>query len=81
MTGVLIGIGVYLAIGAVFALAFAWRGAAAIDPLARGAGLGFRLLVLPGAAALWPMLLGRWVRAARNSQPTAPDAPHPGSAA
>ena len=54
----------YAAVGLAFALAFAAFGAARIDPNARGASLGFRLIVLPGAAALWPILLRRWLRGA-----------------
>jgi hypothetical protein len=52
----------YALAGLLFAIAFVVRGVAAIDPIARGAGIGFRLLILPGAAALWPMLLVRWIR-------------------
>ncbi|MGE0638904.1 MAG: hypothetical protein AB7G12_03385 [Thermoanaerobaculia bacterium] len=40
------------------------RGIERIDPAARGASRGFRLIVLPGAVALWPLLLRRWVRGA-----------------
>ena len=53
------GVAVYLAIGAVVALVVAWRGAAATDHAAKGAGLGFRLAILPGAALLWPYMLAR----------------------
>jgi hypothetical protein len=53
---------IYLAMGALFALAFAWRGARSIDPAAAEATWGFRILILPGAAALWPFLLVRWLR-------------------
>ena len=28
----------------------------------QGSGVGFRLLMLPGVAAFWPMLLRRWTR-------------------
>lgn len=52
--------GVYAAIGIVFALAFVTRGVWRIDPAARGASFGFRLVVLPGAMALWPLLARRW---------------------
>lgn len=55
--------GAYVAAGVVFAVAFVTRGVQRIDPAAKGAPLGFRLLILPGCAALWPMLLGRWMRA------------------
>jgi len=29
---------------------------------AQGSGVGFRLLILPGVAAFWPMFLRRWTR-------------------
>jgi hypothetical protein len=51
---------VYIALGVVFALCFVTRGVAQLDPAARGAGLGFRLLLLPGVTALWPWLAWRW---------------------
>jgi hypothetical protein len=53
--------GVYLVLGLVFALAFAARGAAAIDPAARGMPWAARLLIVPGAAALWPLMLWKWL--------------------
>jgi len=56
-------LGVYVALGLVFAVGFALRGAARIDPDARGATWGFKLLIVPGSAALWPLLLVRWMRA------------------
>lgn len=66
MTTLLAILGIYLALGAPFAVAFAWRGAAVVDPAAAHASPGFRVLVLPGAAALWPLLLARWFRASRR---------------
>lgn len=57
---------VYAALGLLFALLFAARGAGRIDPSAKGAGLGFRLLIVPGAAALWPLLAWRWLRGAQE---------------
>ncbi|MFN7940257.1 MAG: hypothetical protein U0X73_01550 [Thermoanaerobaculia bacterium] len=56
------GIEIYLGLGFAFSLAFVFVGIGRIDPAARGAGWGFRLLVLPGAAALWPLLAWRWAR-------------------
>jgi hypothetical protein len=55
---------IYFGVGLLFAILFAWRGAAAIDPAARGATIGFRLLIVPASALLWPLLLRRWVRRA-----------------
>ena len=57
--------GVYLAVGVLFAVPFVAFGAGRIDPAARGAPAGFRLLVLPGAIALWPYLLSRWASGAK----------------
>lgn len=65
--------GAYLALGALFALAFVAFGAARIDPGARGATLGFRVVLLPGAALLWPLLALRWLR---GQGPPVEDTPH-----
>jgi len=56
--------GAYLGVGLVFAVAFVARGVDRVDPSARGAGWGFRLLIVPGSAALWPWLAARWARGA-----------------
>jgi hypothetical protein len=53
----------YAAMGGLFAIAFVSRGVSRIDGQADGAGLGFRLIILPGVTALWPVLLHRWIRA------------------
>jgi hypothetical protein len=57
-------LGAYAAVGVAFALPFAWRLASRLDPAARAGTAGFRVLILPGAAALWPYLLVRLVRGA-----------------
>ena len=54
--------GVYAAAGVLFAVAFVTIAVGRIDPAAVGAGIGFRLLILPGVAALWPVMLLKWVR-------------------
>jgi len=54
--------GLYAAADLLFAIAFVTKGVVRVDPVASGAGWGFRLLILPGAAALWPLLLRRWLR-------------------
>jgi hypothetical protein len=54
--------GVYVAIGLLFAIAFALVGAGRVDPAAREGSWGFRLLIVPGATALWPLLAWRWLR-------------------
>ena len=53
-------LGIYVLLGLAFAVPFVWRGARCVDPAAAGGTWGFRLLVLPGVVALWPLLLKRW---------------------
>jgi uncharacterized membrane protein YdfJ with MMPL/SSD domain len=57
---------IYGSAGAVFAVAFVLFGIHRVDPVAEHAPFGFRLIVIPGVAALWPLLLGRWLRAKRG---------------
>lgn len=52
---------IYAAVGAVFATLFLSLGLNRIDKGAKGAGLGFRLLIIPGLIALWPLMLIRWL--------------------
>jgi len=56
------GVIAYVAVGLLFAFAFVFAGVQKIDTQAQGARLGFRLLILPGSAVFWPMLLRRWVK-------------------
>jgi hypothetical protein len=55
------GLTAYAVAGVAFAVPFVMRGVSAIDARAAGAGAGFRLLIVPGAILLWPLLLRRWV--------------------
>jgi len=57
----LILLGAYLACGLVFAVPFALVGAGRIDPHAAHGSWAFRLLIIPGTMAFWPLLLRRWV--------------------
>jgi hypothetical protein len=52
----------YGLIGAVFAALFVMFGIHRVDPVAEDAPISFRLVVGPGVAALWPLLLIRWIR-------------------
>ena len=56
----LIFLGAYLACGLLFAIPFALIGVKKIDPHAAHGSWGFRLLVIPGTMAFWPLLLRRW---------------------
>ena len=51
----------YAAIGVVFALAFVAFGVTRVQPAP--VSLGARILLVPGAAALWPYVLRRWLAA------------------
>ena len=57
----LILLGLYLAGGFLFAVPFVLLGVNKIDPHAAHGTWGFRLLILPGAAVFWPLLLRRWL--------------------
>jgi hypothetical protein len=59
---VLILLGSYLACGFVIAVPFVLLGVKRIDPHAVHGSWGFRLLILPGTMAFWPLLLGRWLK-------------------
>ena len=54
--------GIYALTGLLFAIAFVALGVRRVDPAASGSSIAFRLIILPGVAALWPVLLGRWIR-------------------
>lgn len=60
--GLVTAVTAYAGFGLLFAIAFLAAGIHRVDPVAKESGLGFRLLILPGVAALWPLLLGRWLR-------------------
>ena len=62
----LILLGAYLACGLVFAIPFALVGVKNIDPHAAHGSWGFRLLVIPGTMAFWPLLLRRWATGAKE---------------
>ena len=68
------GLEVYAGLGLVFALVFVWAGVQNLDSEAQGSGVGFRLLILPGVAAFWPMLFYRWTQ--HVTEPPVEENPH-----
>ncbi len=64
----------YAALGLMFAVVFVWRGVQRLDSEAQGSSAGFRLLILPGIAAFWPMFLYRLSR--HVSEPPVERNPH-----
>ncbi len=51
----------YSAAGLLFAAVFVFR-VQKVDSEAEGSGIGFRILVAPGVAAVWPLFLSRWLQ-------------------
>jgi hypothetical protein len=52
-------IGIYAALGVLFALYFVVFGISKLDEAAKGTGFFFRFLIFFGAAAFWTSLAGR----------------------
>jgi len=59
----LYGLGLYALLGLVTAVAFVSFGVTQVLPYSMT--IGARILVLPGAAALWPYVLVRWLKSRR----------------
>lgn len=60
-------LGLYAGAGVLFAIFFLAWGTDQIDPVSKDAGIGFRLIILPGVTAFWPMLLFRWIGKRRTA--------------
>lgn len=58
--GILLLFAAYAVLGLLFAGPFIIRGVTRLDPAARGTSLAFRLAILPGTVALWPVLARKW---------------------
>lgn len=52
----------YIVVGLLFGIFFAVSGVARLDPVAKGAPITFRILTIPAATALWPLLLIKLIR-------------------
>jgi hypothetical protein len=52
----------YFGLGLLAAIWIAFRGLGRLDPVAAHGTPGFRLLILPGLTALWPLMLIRCIR-------------------
>jgi hypothetical protein len=56
----------YLVTGVFFAIIFIWRGLHRVDTNTTGSSIWFRLLIMPGVSALWPLFLIKWINAPRS---------------
>ena len=62
MVALLTLLGIYLTCGLLFAVPFVLVGVNKIDPSAAHGSWGFRLLIIPGTLAFWPLLWRRWYK-------------------
>ena len=53
---------IYVGVGAAFAVVFLWQWVGRLDSAAEHGTRGFRVLVFPGVAALWPLFVIRLIR-------------------
>lgn len=58
----------YAICGIVFASWFVVRGVARLDPVAASGTAGFRILLVPGSAVLWPVLLAKVIARRRRTR-------------
>ncbi|CAN5727043.1 hypothetical protein BH10BAC3_BH10BAC3_05440 [soil metagenome] len=59
-------VAVYVLIGVVFTVLFIFRGLQKVDEGTHGSTLGFKLIIIPGCIALWPVLLRKWIKPTRH---------------
>jgi hypothetical protein len=55
-------VAVYGGCGMLFATMFVWRWVGRVDPAAVHGTWGFRMLVFPGVATVWPLFAIRLIR-------------------
>ena len=53
---------IYFGIGLVFMVFFLAKGIEKIDASVKGSSFRFRLLMVPGIVAFWPILLQKWLK-------------------
>ena len=58
-------LGLYFAVGVVFALYVVFLGATRVDPLMKETKKVVRLLIFPGIVATWPFLIGKLLKHGR----------------
>jgi len=61
-TVLLIGLAAYVAAGIAIAVVFVTGGASRALPEPAPVTVGARLLMVPGAVVLWPVVLRRWLQ-------------------
>lgn len=59
---------IYLLIGLIFAVPFVTLGIGRIDEGAKESRWGFRMIVIPGVIAVWPLLLRKWMHSPNGTE-------------
>lgn len=59
-------LGFYLLAGLAVGVPFICRGVNKVDAAASGTSVTFRLVILPGCVAFWPLILRRWLHAQKG---------------
>jgi hypothetical protein len=62
---VLLAVELYAAVGVVIAVAFLAFGVTRVLPTPSSVTMGARIMLFPGALALWPCVLIRWLKSRR----------------
>jgi hypothetical protein len=62
---VLVGLALYAGVGVAIGIAFVASGVTRVLPEPMPVTIGARILLFPGAAALWPYVLMRWLKSFR----------------
>lgn len=66
VTVLAVALSAYLGLGLAFAVPFVASWVERLDPAARGGTVGFRVLIVPGVAVLWPLFAARLARRPRR---------------
>ena len=61
---------IYLALGVFFVIPFLMKGLNKVDEGAQGSTIGFKIIIIPGVIAFWPVLLSKWMKGNRNHRDT-----------
>ena len=56
----------YIAIGIVFTVFFLLKGIAVVDSASKDTSKVFKLLIIPGIIAMWPVLANKWRRSLKK---------------
>lgn len=66
VNGLLLLLAIYLVLGFFFSLVFIFKGLVKVDPSTEGTSIWFKMLILPGLCAFWPLFFTKWRKAARS---------------